>query len=226
MINIEVAKRVLSQNDMVASRLRTFYKDNNKYVVNFMSSPGSGKTSMLEKLSKYKDLKFCVIEGDLETNRDALRLEKQGVLARQITTGEACHLEARMIEDILPVMASQSSFKDLDFIFIENVGNLVCPASYDLGANINVVCLSVPEGDDKVLKYPSMFMCADALVITKCDLKPYFDFSIDRVREDLNSLRANVPLFEVNTKDESLKTFVNFLLESKDKNYTTTYIFK
>ncbi|PAF42150.1 hydrogenase nickel incorporation protein HypB [Helicobacter sp. 11S02629-2] len=226
MINIEVAKRVLSKNDLVATRLREFYKIKHKYVVNFMSSPGSGKTSMLEKMSAYKDLKFCVIEGDLQTNRDALRLEQKGILAHQITTGEACHLEAKMIEDALPFIESSLSFKDLEFIFIENVGNLVCPASYDLGANINIVCLSVPEGDDKVLKYPSMFMCADALVISKCDLLPYFDFSVARVKEDINSLRSDVPIFEVNTKDDSLKSLKDFLLESKKQNYTTTYIFK
>ena len=174
--SIEVGMRILSKNDEEAIKLRQTYQNNDLFVVNLMSSPGSGKTTLLENIAKNQLLDFSVIEGDLQTNRDAERLAKYGVNAYQITTGEACHLEALMVKDALEKLQDQGDFKK--FLFIENVGNLVCPASYDLGANMNIVLLSTSEGDDKVLKYPTIFLCADAVVISKSDLIEVFEFQI------------------------------------------------
>ncbi|MWV61225.1 hydrogenase nickel incorporation protein HypB [Helicobacter saguini] len=224
---INVKERVLSVNDKNANLLREFYAKNNKFVINFMSSPGSGKTTLLEAMSGLSDFRFCVIEGDLETNRDADRLENKGILARQITTGEACHLEAKMILNILPKLESDTRFKASEFVIIENVGNLVCPASYDLGANANVVLLSVPEGDDKVLKYPSMFLCADLVVISKCDLIPHFNFRVERVLSDMASLRNGVEIMQISTKDsKSIENLKNRFLKWRDSKYQTSHIFR
>ncbi len=149
--SIQIVSKILSQNDLKAQELREKYKQLGVYVINLMSSPGSGKTTLLESLSAFKDFTFCVLEGDLQTNRDAQRLEAKGVNAYQITTGEACHLEASMIETALCELQKQCDMQQMDYLFIENVGNLVCPASYDVGASLNIVLLSTPEGDDKIL---------------------------------------------------------------------------
>lgn len=224
---IEIKERILSANDKKANQLRTFYQKNNLFVVNLMSSPGSGKTTFLESLSQFDDFKFCVIEGDLETNRDTERLESRNVLAKQITTGEACHLEASMIEKILPQLTQDSRFEACEFLFIENVGNLVCPASYDLGANLNIVLLSTPEGDDKVLKYPSMFLCADIVLITKSDMKEYFNFQTQKVCHDLQTLRHGVNVLEINSKSqESIKIIKDKIQEFAKNGYTSKHIFK
>lgn len=226
-MTIDIKQRVLSSNDKIAMKLRENYAKNNKFVINIMSSPGSGKTSLLEALSAFDDFRFCVIEGDLQTNRDADRLEAKGILAYQIATGECCHLEAKMLQDALPHLESDSRFQNSEFIVIENVGNLVCPASYDLGANVNVVCLSVTEGDDKALKYPSMFLCADIVVITKCDLLPHFSFDLARVRADLATLRHNITLLEISIKNkDSIVNLKNTFLSLKAQNYQSQHIFK
>ncbi len=224
---LHIKERILSTNDKNANILRDFYKKHNKFVINLMSSPGSGKTSLLESLSESSDMRFCVIEGDLETNRDADRLEAKGILARQITTGEACHLEAKMILNITQSLEDDDRFDKSDFIFIENVGNLVCPASYDLGANVNIVLLSVPEGSDKVLKYPSMFLCADLVLITKADMKEYFNFDLNRVREDLDTLRNGIEILEISNKDaDSIQRFKEKIQSLKKEGYSSSYIFK
>ncbi|RDU62404.1 hydrogenase accessory protein HypB [Helicobacter didelphidarum] len=224
---ITIQQRILSANDKKANELRDFYRKHKKFVINFMSSPGSGKTTLLESLTDYKDFKFCVVEGDLETNRDADRLEAKGILAKQITTGEACHLEAKMIEVILSDLEQDERFHASEFLFIENVGNLVCPASYDLGANLNIVLLSVPEGDDKVLKYPSMFLCADIVLITKADMKEYFNFDVQKVRDDLATLRHGVEVLEISMKNrESLKSLKERFQNFAKMGYETEHIFK
>lgn len=221
---IEVEQRILSKNDKVAMELRKTYAQENLFVVNLMSSPGSGKTTLLENLAKNKLLDFSVIEGDLQTNRDAARLNAFGVNAHQITTGDACHLEALMVQDALESLRTQGELRD--FIFIENVGNLVCPASYDLGANMNIVLLSIPEGDDKVLKYPTIFLCADAVIISKADLVDVFDFKVAQVKEDLEKLKKEIPLFLISSKDiESQCKFCTFLQQNKEKNYVSSYTF-
>lgn len=222
--SIEVGMRILSKNDQEAMKLREFYKDNGLFVVNLMSSPGSGKTTLLENIAKNHLLDFSVVEGDLQTNRDAQRLARYGVNAYQITTGDACHLEALMVKEALDNLQQQGDLRD--FLFIENVGNLVCPASYDLGANMNIVLLSTAEGDDKVLKYPTMFMCADAVIISKSDLIEVFEFEVGQVREDLAKLKKEIPLFLVAKNDlESIKKVCDFLKANKEKNYVSSHTF-
>ncbi|WP_455949308.1 hydrogenase nickel incorporation protein HypB [Helicobacter pullorum] len=222
--SIEVGMRILSKNDQEAMKLREFYKDNGLFVVNLMSSPGSGKTTLLENIAKNHLLDFSVVEGDLQTNRDAQRLARYGVNAYQITTGDACHLEALMVKEALDNLQQQGDLRD--FLFIENVGNLVCPASYDLGANMNIVLLSTAEGDDKVLKYPTMFMCADAVIISKSDLIEVFEFEVGQVKEDLAKLKKEIPLFLVAKNDlESIKKVCDFLKANKEKNYVSSHTF-
>ncbi|MDD6055483.1 MAG: hydrogenase nickel incorporation protein HypB [Helicobacter sp.] len=221
---IEVTQRILSKNDKIAMELREIYKNKNLFVINLMSSPGSGKTTLLENIAKQNLLNFSVIEGDLQTNRDAERLAKFNINAYQITTGDACHLEAQMIKDALLELEKSGEIKD--FMFIENVGNLVCPASYDLGANLNIVLLSTPEGDDKILKYPTMFLCADAVIISKADLSEIFNFKIQQVKDDLAKLKKEIPLFELSYKNaESILKFCQFLKEKKEQNYVSSHTF-
>lgn len=220
---IEVVERILSKNDQEANKLREIWQEEGGvYVINLMSSPGAGKTTLLEETAQKGKFTFGVIEGDLETNRDAERLEKVGVRAHQITTGTACHLEANMVRKALDSFA----IKGLDYLFIENVGNLVCPGSYDLGAHLNVVLLSVPEGCDKVLKYPTIFRAADVVLITKMDLAPYFDYDVNRVYEDMAKVRPDAEIFEISTKDEaSFQKWLECVAEKKKSGYTSNYIF-
>ncbi len=222
--SVEVQQRILSKNDKIAEQLREIYRQEDMFVINLMSSPGSGKTTLLEKIAAHCLLDFSVVEGDLQTNRDAERLEKFGIKAHQITTGDACHLEASMVMDAVESLREIQGLKE--YLFIENVGNLVCPASYDLGANLNIVLLSTPEGDDKVLKYPTMFLCADAVVISKFDLAEIFDFKIKRVQEDLAKLKKDIPLFALSCSNvESLGVFCEFVKEKKEQKYVSSHTF-
>ncbi len=220
----DVSQKILSKNDIKANELRKKYKDLDLYVINMMSSPGSGKTTLLENFAINDYFKFAVIEGDLETNRDADRLIKRGINAYQITTGDACHLEASMIESAYDTLYSNGKLDDVDFLFIENVGNLVCPASYDLGSNINIVLLSTPEGDDKILKYPTMFMIADIILITKSDIMEYFDFSIENIKSHINKVNPKSKLFIINSKDKNtIKELANYLIWCKDNKITSNH---
>ena len=224
--SIKVVEKILSANDKNALILREKFQENNLYVINLMSSPGSGKTTLLENLSKFSDFKFCVIEGDLQTNRDADRLESKGIKSEQICTGSACHLEAKMVENAFLKLQERNALDSSEFLIIENIGNLVCPASYNLGADLNIVLLSTPEGDDKVLKYPSMFLCADLVLLTKWDLKDHFNFNKERVRSDLDSLKSGVPIIELSVNDEeSLKKFINFIYDKKNSGYHSSHSF-
>lgn len=202
MQNIEVAQKILSKNDLKARELRESFAKDNLFVINIMSAPGSGKTTMLERFSEDSDFIFAVIEGDLETNRDAERLQKRGIRAYQITTGEACHLEASMVEKAYFSLKSAGALENIDYLIIENVGNLVCPANYDLGESLKIVLLSTPEGDDKVLKYPSMFLIADIVVVSKSDIGALFGFKIAQVKSDLAKLNPKATLFTLNSKDK------------------------
>jgi hydrogenase nickel incorporation protein HypB len=180
-----------------------------------MSSPGSGKTTTLENLSDKLPYKFAVIEGDLETSRDAERLRNKGIWSFQLQTGRACHLDAGMVKKALP----EFPYEDVEIAFIENVGNLVCPASYDVGAHYNIVFVSVPEGDDKIEKYPVMFRKADLVVITKCDMVEYFDFDIDRAIESARKLKPDVPVILLNNKNgEGLDKLIEWI-KSKRGEY-------
>lgn len=210
---IAVITKILDENDREAAGNREHFNEANVLAVNLMSSPGSGKTSLLEKTIEEGSLKIAVIEGDLETNKDADRIKAKGAAAYQITTGTACHLDAHMVHHALHELPINGS----DIVFIENVGNLVCPASYDLGAHINVVLLSIPEGADKIQKYPVMFRAADLIVFTKCDLLPHFDFDMKEAKEDARRLNPKADILEVSTKDDaSVQKWINYLKMKKE----------
>ena len=209
---IEVISKILQVNDAEADKIREHLDEAGVFGVNLMSSPGAGKTSLLESLAKSCDFKFAVIEGDLQTNQDADRLKRLGIDAHQITTGTACHLDAHMVHHALHHLP----INGLDVLFVENVGNLVCPASYDVGTHINVVLLSTPEGDDKVSKYPTMFSVADLVVISKIDLVEHFDFDIARVKKDARKLNPKVEILEFSTKDDAtIKALSEYLKNKK-----------
>ena len=198
MEKIEINKKVLSKNDMDAAELRSRFKKNGTFTVNIMSSPGSGKTSLLEKILGVLSAKYnvAVIEGDLQTENDKERVEKVGVKAVQIQTGGACHLEAAEIERKLPLIDGDN----LDLLIIENVGNLVCPSEYDLGQDANIILLSVTEGDDKPLKYPSMFFTGDIFIINKVDLAPYVDFNIEKAVSNAKKIKSTLEDFIISCK--------------------------
>jgi len=205
---VSVIKKILDKNDQEADHNRAHFDECGVLAINLMSSPGSGKTTLLEHLSEIADFKFGVVEGDLETNRDADRLKAKGIPSEQIQTGSACHLDAFMVHKglhHLPV-------KDLDVCFIENVGNLVCPASYDVGAHLNIVLVSIPEGESKIEKYPVMFRKADLILFTKVDLLPYFEYDMEKEKEAARKLKPNVDILEVSIKDkESLQKVANWI---------------
>ena len=205
---ISVIKKILDKNDHEASHNRAHFDSHKVLGINLMSSPGSGKTTLLENLVDMVDFKFAVVEGDLETSRDADRLKAKGINAVQIQTGSACHLDAFMVHKGL----HDIKLDDIDVCFVENVGNLVCPASYDVGTHLNIVLVSVPEGEDKIAKYPVMFRCADLILITKTDLLPYFEYDIEKEKMEARKLKPNVDILEVNVKDkQSLQNVIDWI---------------
>ncbi len=196
---VTVLRNLLHENDHTAMHNRQHFDKHGVLAVNLMSSPGAGKTALLEATIKRlgRDLSIAVIEGDLETENDAERIRRHGIPAIQITTGSACHLDAHMVHDAL----HQLDLSALDIVFIENVGNLVCPASFDLGQHANIALLSVPEGDDKPAKYPVMFRAADLVVLSKSDLLPVLDdFSPDKARRHLRELANPADVIELSSK--------------------------
>lgn len=207
-----VLKDLLGSNKKIASEIREKLKAQGILTINLLSSPGAGKTSLLEKIAEIlnHDYRMGVIEGDIETERDAERIRAKGVPAWQILTGGACHLEAKMIGKILPQIPP-----DLDFLFIENVGNLVCPASYDLGENIRCVLLSIPEGDDKPKKYPKAFTTSHSLIITKADLTPLLPFNLDYVQKEALDLNPRLNIFITSALNgQGLKKLTEFFISS------------
>ncbi|MEA3455454.1 MAG: hydrogenase nickel incorporation protein HypB [Campylobacterota bacterium] len=205
---IAVIKKILDKNDHEAGHNRSHFEKHSVLSINLMSSPGSGKTTLLEKIADLAKFKFGVIEGDLETSRDADRIKAKGIPAFQIQTGSACHLDAFMVHKGLHEMP----LADIDVCFIENVGNLVCPASYDVGAHLNIVLVSIPEGGDKVEKYPVMFAKADLILITKTDLLPYFDYDIEHEKREARKIKPNVDILEVNIKeDETIQKVIEWI---------------
>ncbi len=220
----DVSLNLLKANDYIADMIRDDMKRKNILLLNLVSSPGSGKTSLLEEtIKRLKDkITIAVLEGDLETERDADRIRKQGVQALQIVTQGICHLEAQMIQQAMPNM----NFDGVDILFIENVGNLVCPASYDLGEDIRVTLVSCTEGDDKPKKYPSMFLTTDVMLVTKTDLLPYVPFSVDAVIKDAMEVNNNIETFTLSSyKGEGMDEWCDFLKkklkEKKEKNMAT-----
>ena len=197
--SVEVLKGLLDANDHQAAHNREHFARHDALAINLMSSPGAGKTALLEATIEAlgDELRIAVIEGDLETENDAERIRKKGVPAVQISTGSACHLDAHMVHDAL----HELDIDDVDIIFIENVGNLVCPASFDLGQHLNVTLLSTPEGHDKPAKYPVMFRAADLVLISKADLLPVLDdFDPAYAAECLRQLASTAPLIEVSAR--------------------------
>ena len=196
---ISVIQKILDKNDHEAEHNREHFNRNGILGINLMSSPGSGKTTLLEHMAGIADFKFGVVEGDLETSKDADRLKAKGIPAMQIQTGSACHLDAFMVHKGLHDMP----IDELDVCFVENVGNLVCPASYDVGTHLNVVLVSVPEGEDKIAKYPVMFRQADLVLITKTDLLPYFQYDVEAEKAEARRIKPNVDILEVNINVKS-----------------------
>ena len=196
---IFVEKKVLSENDKLAADIRAQLKQRNIVALNFVSSPGSGKTSLLERTlgALNNELRIGLIAGDVQTENDANRLLRAGgKMVRPLVTGGACHLDAKMITRVLPEL----DLDQIDLLVIENVGNLVCPSSYDLGENMKVVLISTTEGDDKPLKYPGMFRRSSVMVINKIDLLGSSDFDMNRVKENARSINANLKIFELSCR--------------------------
>jgi hydrogenase nickel incorporation protein HypB len=195
---VEVRQKVLNKNDQAARALRDHFEASGVCVISLVSSPGSGKTAFLESLltSLRAEYKVAALVGDLATENDAVRLARSRVPVKQITTGTICHLDASMVTNAL----EDWNLDDLDLLFIENVGNLVCPSSYDLGEKARMVLLSVTEGEDKPLKYPTIFHTADVAVITKMDLAVAVEFSSELAHRNIQAVRPGMPIFEVSSK--------------------------
>ncbi|HEU4982568.1 MAG TPA: hydrogenase nickel incorporation protein HypB [Acidobacteriaceae bacterium] len=195
---IEVRARVLKENDLLARALRDRFQQAGVTAISFVSSPGAGKTTFLEKLMSMMSAqhRIAALVGDLATENDATRLSRSCSQVRQITTGTVCHLDAKMIAGALEGW----KLDDLDFLFIENVGNLVCPSSYDLGEQMRFVLLSCTEGEDKPLKYPTIFNTADAALITKMDLAAAAEFDLPVARRNIQSVRPGMQVLEVSSK--------------------------
>jgi hydrogenase nickel incorporation protein HypB len=211
MSRVPLEKKVLSENDRIAAELRQRFRENHVLVVNLISSPGSGKTSLLEKTLEAlpRSERVAVLTGDIQTENDANRF---GFPAKQITTGGTCHLDARMIERHL----ADWRLDELDLLFIENVGNLVCPSSYDLGEAAKIVLLSVTEGEDKPLKYPSIFFKSELLVITKTDLLPYVPFDIRKAEENARKVHPGMEIVRIScTAGDGLKEWMQWLEQRK-----------
>jgi hydrogenase nickel incorporation protein HypB len=212
---LKVRKNVLKQNDIVARMLRERFRAQETFVVSLVSSPGAGKTAFLEKTltllrSQYR---VAALVGDLATENDAMRLARSQAPVKQITTGTLCHLEAAMVERALDDWALEGlEIGDLDFLFIENVGNLVCPSSYDLGEDLRLVLLSVTEGEDKPLKYPTIFNSADVAVITKIDLAEAVKFDEETAKANIQAVRPGMRSFMVSAKTGAgLAEYLEFL---------------
>lgn len=209
---IEIQKRVYANNDLEAEKLRQELKESKTFLMNLMSSPGSGKTtSVVATVNRLKDeYKIGVIEADLDSDVDAATVEKSGAKVMQLHSGGMCHLDAGMSRTGIDAIDG----KDLDFIILENIGNLICPASYDLGAVKNVMILSVPEGDDKPLKYPKMFSQVDVLLISKIDTVDYFDFDFEAVKERVTALNPGIKVFPISAKfGDGMDAWISYLKE-------------
>lgn len=203
---------LLKANDYVADIIKSEMAKNKTLLINITSSAGSGKTTLMQKTAeKLKDkITMAVMVGDLETERDAERIRETGIQALQIVTGGICHLEAQMIHQVLP----EYKLEDIDLLFIENVGNLVCPASFDLGEDYRVTLMATTEGDDKPKKYPRMFLTSDMMLVSKSDLLPYLPFSVDAVVKDAREVNHKLEVMQISSlKDEGIDEWCDWLLE-------------
>jgi hydrogenase accessory protein HypB len=213
---IPVVENILSANDRIADRNRQMLDELGVYAINIMASPGAGKTSFILKMLEALNgrLKFGVIEGDLATSIDAEKAMAAGLPAVQINTGGECHLDAVMLADALPALP----LKDLNLVVVENVGNLVCPANFQIGTHLNVLIASIPEGDDKPYKYPSMYRGMQVLIINKIDLLPYVPFDMDYFKRGVEVLNPGVAIFPVSCKTgENMDAWVDWLLKKVNR---------
>jgi hydrogenase nickel incorporation protein HypB len=209
MKKVDLRERVLTENDKIARKNREKFSETGTLVINLVSSPGSGKTALIEETVKALkgEYKIFVITGDLMTENDARRISRHGVDAAQISTGDACHLDARMVDTRLTGKGTT-----FDLVIVENVGNLVCPASYDLGEDFKVLLVAVGEGDDKPVKYPPMVRASEVLVITKTDLVPYTDSDPARIKANALKIRPDLEVFQVSVKTpEGLDEWTSWL---------------
>ena len=214
MNRVLLEKKVMSENDRVAAELRERFREHGILCLNLISSPGSGKTTLLERTleSFPPDERVAILAGDIQTENDAARLRRFGFPVKQITTGGTCHLDARMVERHL----SDWALDELDLLFIENVGNLVCPASYDLGEAAKVVLLSVTEGEDKPLKYPSIFFQSELVIVTKTDLLPYVPFDINAAEDNARRVHPEVQVIRVScTKGIAPDAWLSWLAQRR-----------
>lgn len=215
---ISLEQPILSRNERLAVELRERFAESGTYVVNVLSSPGSGKSSTIlatnERLRDTFGLTCAVIEGDIASDVDAQLMKEAGMPAIQINTGGLCHLEGNMIGQAVDAFDEAVGLESIDVIFIENVGNLVCPVDFDLGENLCVMILSVPEGDDKPIKYPGIFQHAGALLLNKIDVAPAFDFDLEGYNRVLDDLNPRAPRFEVSaTKGTGMDEWASWLAE-------------
>jgi hydrogenase nickel incorporation protein HypB len=197
-LKVPIVRNILEANDRIAAQNREMFAQHHVWVMNLMSSPGAGKTSLLEQtLERVKDrINVGVIEGDIQSSFDAERIAAKGVKAIQINTDGACHLDGNMIREAV----DEFDLDELDLLVVENVGNLVCPAEFDVGEHMKVMILSIPEGDDKPFKYPLMFQECKALIINKIDLLPYVDCSIEKIRDAAFKLNPKLDIFELSCR--------------------------
>jgi hydrogenase nickel incorporation protein HypB len=213
---VAVETDILSKNNRLARENRNLFFRSGVFVLNLVSSPGSGKTTILERTlhDLCQKFRFAVIEGDQQTDNDAVRIAATGVPVRQVNTGAGCHLDAHMVSHALEAF----EFDALDVLLIENVGNLVCPASFDLGENHKVVVLSVTEGEDKPLKYPAMFHNADVMLLNKVDLLPHLDFDAEKCKEMARKVNPDILIFEVSSKTgEGMEAWYQWLASGTRK---------
>jgi hydrogenase nickel incorporation protein HypB len=218
---IEVRHGILKKNDELAATLRTRFEEAGVFVVNLVSGPGAGKTALLERTlaALNVDFRVAALVGDLATENDATRLARSGAPIRQISTGTTCHLEAEMIDDALDGW----DLHNLDFLFIENVGNLVCPASYDLGEHLRVVLFSVTEGEDKPLKYPTIFNTSDVALLTKMDIAEAVDFAQELAEENIQRVRPGLPMLETSARRaDGLNVWLDWLRTRQQESNAAT----
>ena len=211
---VPLEKKVLSENARIAEEMRARFHEHDVLCLNIISSPGAGKTSLLERTLETIDrgTRVAVLTGDIQTDNDARRLGRFGFPVKQITTGGTCHLDARMIERAL----ADWKLEDLDVLLVENVGNLVCPSSYDLGEAAKIVVLSVAEGEDKPLKYPAIFFKSELLIINKIDLLPYVPFNLERAREYAWQVHPGMEILEVScTTGQGITSWTRWLAERR-----------
>ena len=212
---LELKQNIFKENEVTADKIREEFKKQKKLMINVMSSPGSGKTTtLLRTIERLQDItRIGVMECDIDASVDAVTIENGGAKAIQLHTGGMCHMDAAMTQQGL----NEMGMDDVDLIFIENVGNLVCPAEFDTGASINITILSVPEGDDKPLKYPLMFSVCDLVIISKIDTLDYFDFDIDQAKVNILNLNPNVKIICLSAKTgEGMNEFIQWIKENKN----------